>query len=205
MNGPPAFSTARFSTSGAAVRCAPPPRARSFCWRRLPTTLPSGWRRCSGAFCLAPDIGSPLPLVAERLMAGGQVDRVVRLDRLAATRPDVVADQEALPLAPASIDLAGVGAGASLGGRHARRARADPHGAEAGRAAAGGAARRRDADRTAAIAGGGGIGNPRRRGAAGVAVRGAPRDRRAPPARRLRAAGDRPGTGARCATPRRCI
>ena len=57
-------------------------------------------------FALAADIGSLLPLVAERLKAGGQVDRVVRLDRLPQTRPDIVADQEALPLAAASIDLA---------------------------------------------------------------------------------------------------
>jgi SAM-dependent methyltransferase len=57
-------------------------------------------------FALAADIGSPLPLVAERLAASGRVERIVRLDRLAATRPDVVADQEALPLAAASIDLA---------------------------------------------------------------------------------------------------
>jgi SAM-dependent methyltransferase len=57
-------------------------------------------------FALAADVGSALPLVAERLKAGGQVDRVVRLDRLPQTRPDIVADQEALPLAAASIDLA---------------------------------------------------------------------------------------------------
>jgi SAM-dependent methyltransferase len=57
-------------------------------------------------FPLAADIASPLPLVKSRLLASGQVDRVVRLDRLAMSRPDIVADQEALPLKPASIDLA---------------------------------------------------------------------------------------------------
>jgi SAM-dependent methyltransferase len=57
-------------------------------------------------FVLGVDVGSPLPLVAERLQAGGQVDRVVRIDRLPEAAPDVVGDQEALPLAPASIDLA---------------------------------------------------------------------------------------------------
>jgi SAM-dependent methyltransferase len=57
-------------------------------------------------FALAADIGSPLPLVAARLKASGQVDRVVRVDRLGAAGPDIVGDQEMLPLAPASIDLA---------------------------------------------------------------------------------------------------
>jgi SAM-dependent methyltransferase len=57
-------------------------------------------------FSLAADIGSSLPLLHRRLLASGRVDRVVRLDRLASTRPDIVADQEALPLKPASIDLA---------------------------------------------------------------------------------------------------
>jgi len=58
------------------------------------------------ADALAADIGSPLPLLAERLKANGQVERVVRIDRIAATGPDIVGDQERLPLAPASIDLA---------------------------------------------------------------------------------------------------
>jgi SAM-dependent methyltransferase len=57
-------------------------------------------------FDLAVDIGSPLRLIAERLATGGQVRRVIRIDRLEETRPDIVSDQEALPLAPASIDLA---------------------------------------------------------------------------------------------------
>jgi SAM-dependent methyltransferase len=57
-------------------------------------------------FDLAADIGSPLPLVAEQLRASGQTGRVIRIDRLTETEPDVVSDQEASPLAPASIDLA---------------------------------------------------------------------------------------------------
>ena len=40
------------------------------------------------------------------LAATGQVDRVVRLDRIAETRPDVVGDAELLPFAPESLDLA---------------------------------------------------------------------------------------------------
>jgi SAM-dependent methyltransferase len=56
-------------------------------------------------FALAADLGSPLPLVAERLLAGGKVDRIVRIDRLVDARPHVVGDAELLPLAPGSLDL----------------------------------------------------------------------------------------------------
>jgi SAM-dependent methyltransferase len=54
-------------------------------------------------FTLGVDLASPLPFLAERLAAGGQVERVVRIDRIGA--PDVVADPEWLPLAAASVDL----------------------------------------------------------------------------------------------------
>ena len=57
-------------------------------------------------FAVAIDIGTPLPLLAERLRTGGQVERVWRIDRLSTSAPDIVGDQEVLPLAPASIDLA---------------------------------------------------------------------------------------------------
>ncbi len=56
-------------------------------------------------FALAADVGSPLPLLAERLIGSGQVDRIVRVDRLVQARPDIVGDSEALPLAPACFDL----------------------------------------------------------------------------------------------------
>jgi SAM-dependent methyltransferase len=39
------------------------------------------------------------------LAATGQVDRVIRMDRIAGTKPDFAADVEALPLAPESVDL----------------------------------------------------------------------------------------------------
>lgn len=57
-------------------------------------------------FDLAADIGTPAPLLAERLAATGQAGRIIRIDRIAETAPDIVADTEALPLAPASLDLA---------------------------------------------------------------------------------------------------
>jgi SAM-dependent methyltransferase len=53
-------------------------------------------------FALAIEIGSPLPVLA----ATGQVDRIVRLDRIAETGPEVVGDAELLPFAPESLDLA---------------------------------------------------------------------------------------------------
>src|SRR5260221_14078744 len=58
------------------------------------------------SFDLAADIGSPLPLGAAKLAASEQVGRVIRIDRLAGARAGVVGGQEALPLPPASIDLA---------------------------------------------------------------------------------------------------
>jgi SAM-dependent methyltransferase len=57
-------------------------------------------------FPLALELGSPLPALAAALATTGQVDRVVRLDRLPEARPDVVGDAALLPFAPASLDLA---------------------------------------------------------------------------------------------------
>jgi SAM-dependent methyltransferase len=57
-------------------------------------------------FALAADIGTPLPLLAQRLAESGQVDRVLRIDPLPETRPDIVADFETLPFEPQSLDLA---------------------------------------------------------------------------------------------------
>jgi SAM-dependent methyltransferase len=54
-------------------------------------------------FALGVDLGTPLPLLADRLRHAGQAGRVVRLDRIGT--PDVVADTEVLPLAPASVEL----------------------------------------------------------------------------------------------------
>jgi SAM-dependent methyltransferase len=62
-------------------------------------------------FPLAADIGSPLPLLADRLLASGQVETVVRLDPLADALADpshwlVVGDEEILPFRDESLDLA---------------------------------------------------------------------------------------------------
>ena len=56
------------------------------------------------SFPLAADL-SPAPIVAERIAATGQVDCLVRLDRIAETCPNIVGDPEMLPFAAASLDL----------------------------------------------------------------------------------------------------
>jgi SAM-dependent methyltransferase len=55
-------------------------------------------------FPLAVELGSMLPTVADRLLASGQVERIVRLDR-AAAHADVAGDEEALPFRSESLDL----------------------------------------------------------------------------------------------------
>jgi SAM-dependent methyltransferase len=61
-------------------------------------------------FDVAADVGTPLPLLAEAVAATGRADRLVRLAPLpepASTRFDlVVGDEEILPFAPQSLDLA---------------------------------------------------------------------------------------------------
>jgi SAM-dependent methyltransferase len=60
-------------------------------------------------FALAVDLATPLPLLADRLAANGDIEGIVRLDRLAETlpgeRPAVVGDPELLPFAAESLDL----------------------------------------------------------------------------------------------------
>jgi SAM-dependent methyltransferase len=60
-------------------------------------------------FALAADIVSPTPLLADALAATGQVDRIIRMDRLAeALNRDYLAvagDEEMLPFAPECLDL----------------------------------------------------------------------------------------------------
>ncbi len=61
-------------------------------------------------FEVAADIGSPLPVLAEALAAGGQADRVLWLAPPGSAAPPgietAVGDEEALPFVAASLDLA---------------------------------------------------------------------------------------------------
>jgi SAM-dependent methyltransferase len=56
-------------------------------------------------FGLAVDLGTPGRHLLEALRRSSQVGRLVRIDRLAEADADIVADVEALPLAPESLDL----------------------------------------------------------------------------------------------------
>jgi SAM-dependent methyltransferase len=59
-------------------------------------------------FATAVDLMTPLPTLADALSRSGQVDNIVRIDRLPVTRgaaPFAVGDAEALPLGPESVDL----------------------------------------------------------------------------------------------------
>jgi SAM-dependent methyltransferase len=61
-------------------------------------------------FALAVDVGSPTPYLADRLLASGQADRVIRMDRVATAlpggdHPGIVGDAELFPFAPSSLDL----------------------------------------------------------------------------------------------------
>ena len=62
------------------------------------------------SFAVAVDLSTPTPLLSETLAGTGRVERVVRLDRVDrapnAAIPRIAADPEALPLGPATIDLA---------------------------------------------------------------------------------------------------
>src|SRR5690349_5315696 len=51
-------------------------------------------------FAIAAEI-SPQPVLA----GSEQIDRIVRIDRLLETAPDIAGDEELLPLAPQSVDL----------------------------------------------------------------------------------------------------
>jgi SAM-dependent methyltransferase len=55
-------------------------------------------------FPIAVEIGSPLPLLAERLQASGQVGQIFRMDRVA-TDADLIGDEELLPFRAESLDL----------------------------------------------------------------------------------------------------
>jgi SAM-dependent methyltransferase len=55
-------------------------------------------------FPIAVEIGSPLPFLAERLQASGQVGQIFRMDRVA-TDADLIGGEELLPFRAESLDL----------------------------------------------------------------------------------------------------
>jgi SAM-dependent methyltransferase len=87
-----------------ALRTARP--GAGFLLERVAGDLLDRFAAVTRHFSLAVEIGSPTPGLAAALMATGKIDRLFRLDWTSASRPDAVADEEMLPLAPESIDLA---------------------------------------------------------------------------------------------------
>jgi SAM-dependent methyltransferase len=76
-----------------------------FLLRRSADDLVDRLKAVKRHFPLAVEIGSPVPLLAESLGATGQVGRLIRMDRLAETGADIVADEEFLPFRDESLDL----------------------------------------------------------------------------------------------------
>ena len=77
-----------------------------FLLSRLGEDLLDRFAAVTRRFEVGVEIGGPTPALTTALMATGKVGRLFRLDWTTASRPDAVADEEALPLAPASVDLA---------------------------------------------------------------------------------------------------
>ena len=106
MSGPPRLFDRNLLDARRRRALARPVPDADFLLRAVVDDIAERLGAVQRRFALGADIGTPLDLLARRLAADGQVERIVRLDRIGETRPDVVADPEALPLAEASVDLA---------------------------------------------------------------------------------------------------
>jgi SAM-dependent methyltransferase len=105
MTGPPRiFDQSLLDTRRRRAIAAAAPGA-DFLLRLVADDLAERLQAVKRSFPLTVEIGSPLALVADRLMATGQIGRILRLGRPAAASPDIVGDAEALPLAAESLDL----------------------------------------------------------------------------------------------------
>src|SRR5262249_20604604 len=76
-----------------------------FLLRRTTDDLIERLRAVKRHFPVAVELSSPLSLLAESLSTTGQVERVIRFDRLVTAQPDVVGDEELLPFRAESLDL----------------------------------------------------------------------------------------------------
>ena len=106
MSGPPRLFDRNLLDARRRRALARPVPDADFLLRAIVDDIGERLGAVQRRFALGADIGTPLDLLARRLAADGQVERIVRLDRIGETRLDVVADPEALPLAEASVDLA---------------------------------------------------------------------------------------------------
>ena len=106
MSGPPRLFDRNLLDARRRRALARPVPDADFLLRAVVDDIAERLGAVQRRFALGADIGTPFDLLARRLAADGQIERIVRLDRIGETRPDVVADPEALPLAEASVDLA---------------------------------------------------------------------------------------------------
>ena len=111
MEGPiPLFDRALIDARNARALRGPEPVA-DFLLRAAADDLLDRLAAVKRHFARAADIATPLPLLADRLAASGQVGDILRLERLAMPdadrrHPVVVGDEEMLPFRPATLDLA---------------------------------------------------------------------------------------------------
>ncbi len=102
MSGPPLIFDHALADARRRRALAARVAGADFLYRMIAEDMAERLAAVKRRFPTAAEIGSPFPVLA----AAPQVDRIVRLDRIAETRPDVVGDAELLPLAPESLDLA---------------------------------------------------------------------------------------------------
>ncbi len=102
MNGPPVIFDHALADRRRRRALRVPVAGADFLWRAVAEDMAERLATVKRRFALCLEIGSPLPVLGPT----GQVDRVVRMDRIAETGPDVVGDAELLPFAAASLDLA---------------------------------------------------------------------------------------------------
>jgi SAM-dependent methyltransferase len=99
-NGPPRlFDRALLDQRRSRVAAAP----ADFLLRAVADDVLDRLAAVKRTFATAVDLGTPTPLLAERLRASGQTTNVIHIDRIG--DPDIVGDPELVPLAPASVDL----------------------------------------------------------------------------------------------------
>jgi SAM-dependent methyltransferase len=104
MSGPPRLFDQSIRDIHRRRALRQPAKDADFFLRTVADDLADRLSAVQRQFAVTLDI-SPLPLVAGRIAATGQVDRIVRLDRIVETEPDIAGDPVSLPFAPASLDL----------------------------------------------------------------------------------------------------
>ena len=102
MSGPPLIFDHALADTRRRRALRTPVAGADFLYRLAAEDIAERLAAVKRRFALGAEIGSRLPVLGPT----GQVDRVVRMDRMAETRPDVVGDAELLPFAPESLDLA---------------------------------------------------------------------------------------------------